>query len=77
MASQSRAIRSESQKILKFVKFGLLIFLNCKSRFDLTDLLASIYDRKKDARHFDTIHDIMTYEWSKCVNLAQAGTNVY
>ena len=59
MSSQSRAIQSKSQKIVKFVKFWPLIFLNCESTYDLTNVLASIYDRKMDARPFDTIHDIL------------------
>ena len=52
MTSQSRAIRSLSRKIVKCVKFELLIFC------DLTDVPASIYDRKMDTRFFDTIQDI-------------------
>ena len=34
-------------------------FLNCVSKFDLTDVLGSIYDRKTAARPFDTIYDIL------------------
>ena len=33
--------------------------MNCESMRDLTDVPASIYDRKMDARPFDTIHDIL------------------
>ena len=67
MTSHSRAIRSQSRKIVKLVKFGPLISLNCKSMCDLTDVLASIYDRKMDARPFDTIHDIL-----RCLCLVQS-----
>ena len=59
MISQSRAIRSQSQKIVKFVEFGLLSFSNFESMCDLTDVPPSIYDRKIDARPFDTTHDIV------------------
>ena len=66
------------------MKFGLLIFLNCESTCDLTDVQASIYDRKMDARPFDTIHDIkvsqscvISSQWPKCTNSAQVGTNGY
>ena len=48
MTSQSRAIRSQSRKILKFVKFGRLIIFNCARAYD-------------DARPFDTIFDILLY----------------
>ena len=34
------------KKIVKFVKFRPLIFLNCKSTCDLTDVPTSIYERK-------------------------------
>ena len=51
----------------KFVKIMALIFLNCESKFDLTDVPSSIYDRKMDARPFDTIHDIL-----RCLSLAQS-----
>ena len=67
MTSHSRAIRSQSRKIVKLVKFGQLIFLNCKRMCDLTDVLASIYDRKMDARPFDTIHDIL-----RCLSFVQS-----
>ena len=63
MASQFRAIRSQRQKILKFVKFGLLIFRIVSTR-DVTDVPASIYDRKMDARPFDTI--------LRCISLVQS-----
>ena len=56
MTSQSHAQR---QKIVKFVEFGPLIFFYCESTCDLKDLPASIYDRKMDARPFDTIHDFL------------------
>ena len=59
MTSQSRAIRSQSHKIVKCVKFWVLICFNCESTCDLTDVSASIYDIKIDARPFDTIHDIL------------------
>ena len=41
------------------MKFGPLIFLNCESTCDLTDVPASIYDRKMDFRPFDTTHNIL------------------
>ena len=34
-------------------------FLNCESTCDSTNVQASIYDRKMDARPFDTTHDIL------------------
>ena len=43
MTSQSPVIRSQSRKI---VKIRAQTFLNCESPCDLTDVLASIYDRK-------------------------------
>ena len=52
MTSQSRPLRSQSQKIVEFVKFALCFF-NCESTCDLTDVPASIYDRKINARPFD------------------------
>ena len=67
MASQSRAIPSQSRKIVKFLKIMALFFLNCESEFDLTDAPSSIYDRKMDARFFDTIHDTL-----RCLSLAQS-----
>ena len=39
---------------MKFVKFGHFIFLSFESACNLTDVPASIYDRKMDARPFDT-----------------------
>ena len=59
MTSHSRAIRSQSQKIVKFVKVGPLIFLNYESTCDLTDVPALNYDRKMDARPFETIQDFL------------------
>ena len=44
---------------VKFVIFMLMIFPNYESTFGLTDVPASIYDRKTAARPFDTIHDIL------------------
>ena len=64
--SQSWAIFSQSPKIVKFVIFGPLIFLNC-ARCALTDVSASNYNRKTDARPFDTIHDIL-----RCLSLVQS-----
>ena len=56
MASQSRAINSQSKKtVISWHGF----FLNCESTYDLIDLPASIYDRKLKARRFDTFHDIL------------------
>ena len=59
MTSQSRTIRSHSQKIVKFVKFGPLIHFNCQRACDFTYVSASIYDRKRNARPFATTHDIL------------------
>ena len=67
MTSHSRAIRSQSQKIMIFVKFGPLVFLNCERTCGLTDDPASIYDRKMDARPFDTFHDIL-----RCLSLVKS-----
>ena len=50
---------AQKRKKLKFVKIMALIFLNCESTCDLLDVPASIYDRKMDARPFDTINDIL------------------
>ena len=36
-----------------------LMFLNCESSSDSTDISASIYERKTAARPFDTIYDIL------------------
>ena len=73
MTSQPRAVRSQSQKILKFVKLGLLMFLNCESTCDLTDVQASLYDRKIDVRSFDTTHDIL--RWLSLVQSLLIGRN--
>ena len=59
MTPQSRAVRSQCPKIVKFGKFMALIFLKCKSTSDLTDIPALIYDRKTVARRFDTIYNIL------------------
>ena len=67
MTSQSRAIPFQSRKIVKFEKIMALIFLNCESKFDSTDVPSWIYDRKTAARPFDTIHDIL-----RCLSLAQS-----
>ena len=67
MTYQSRAIPFQSRKIVKFVKIMALIFLNCESKFDSTDVPSWIYDRKTAARPFDTIHDIL-----RCLSLAQS-----
>ena len=48
-----------NQKIAKFVKF-MAHFLNCKSTYDLTDVQASIYDKKTASRRFDLVHDILS-----------------
>ena len=53
MTSQSPEIRSKSLKI-----HGI-DFLNCENDCDLKDVPSSIYDRKRAARRFDTIHDIL------------------
>ena len=45
MTSHSRAIRSKSQKIVKFVKFGPLLFLTVRVR-DLTGVAASLMIEK-------------------------------
>ena len=67
MTSQSRAIRSQSRKIVKLVKIMAQTFLNCESTSDLTDVPASRYDRKTAARPFDSIHDIL-----RSISLAQS-----
>ena len=36
-----------------------MLSLNCERTYGLTEVPASIYDRKTDARRFDTIHDIL------------------
>ena len=58
MTSHSHAIRSQSQKILKWLKFGPLI---------LADVSASIYDLKMDSQFFDPTHDIL-----RCLSLVQS-----
>ena len=61
-----------------------LSFFNCESTCDLTDVPALIYDRKMEARPFDTPrHSKMSQSCAissqrpKCANLVQAGTNAY
>ena len=66
MIAQFLATHPQSQKIVIFVKFEPLILFKCESTCDLTDFQASIYDRKIDARPFDTIHDIL-----RCLSLVQ------
>ena len=63
---KSVKIRSQSQKVVKFVIFGPMNFRNFARTCDSTDVSASNYDRKMDARLFDTIHDI-----SRCLRLVQ------
>ena len=67
MISHSRANRSASQNIVKFMKYGPLIYLNCDIICDLRDVPASIYDRKMDARAFDTVHEIL-----RCLSLVKS-----
>ena len=59
MTSHSCAICSKSQKIVKVKKIMAQFFLNFESTCDLTDVQASMYERKTAARPFDTIHDIL------------------
>ena len=80
MTSQSRAIRSQSREICEIRAFD---FMNCGT-CDLTDVPASIYDRKMDARLFDyprysTMSQscAISSQRPKCANLAQAGANAY
>ena len=61
LTSQSCAIRSQSKKNREICEIRAFDFLNCESTCDLTDVSASIYDRKIDARPFDTIHDIQRF----------------
>ena len=49
MTSQFRAIPFQYRKIVIFVKFMAVTFLNSHTKFDLTDVPASIYDRKTAA----------------------------
>ena len=58
MTSHSRAICSQSQKIVKFMKI-MAQTMNFESRCELTDVQASMYDRKTTARPFGTFHDIL------------------
>ena len=55
------------KKIVKFVIFLPLIFLNCENSSDLADVPASIYDKKTAARRFDIIHDVL-----RCLSLAKS-----
>ena len=52
------------KKIVTFVVFGLLIFFNRRSTCDFP---ASIYDRKMDARTFDTTNNVL---W--CLSFVQS-----
>ena len=63
MTSQSGAIRYQRRKIVKFVIFWPFLILNCERTCGLTDVPASMYDRKTDARQFDTINDILRSLW--------------
>ena len=69
MSTRSCAIRSQSEKIVKFVILGLLIFFDYESTYNLTDLPSLIYDRKTAARPFDLSKADMRQ--------LQAGTNAY
>ena len=64
LISQSRAIRSMSQKICEIWAFDLL---NYKSTCDLTDVQALIWDTKMDARSFDGTHKIL-----RCLSFVQS-----
>ena len=46
MTSRSRVIHSQSRKIVKYVIFMALFFSECESTCYLTDITASIYDKK-------------------------------
>ena len=72
MASQSRAICSQSRKIVKFVIFIALISLNIENTCDLTesDVLDLIYDRKTVARRFDTPRHSTIYQ-SRAISKAE------
>ena len=59
MTSQSRAIRSSSLRIEKFVKIMAQIFYNSESTCESTDVPTSINDRKSAVRPFDTINEIL------------------
>ena len=54
-------------KIVKVVLFVALIILNSECTCDLTNVAASIYDRKIAVQTFDTIHDIL-----RSLSLAQS-----
>ena len=66
MTSQSRAIRFQSLKNREICDIRAFDFLNCESTCDLTDVQASIYDRKM-ARPSDTINAIL-----RCLSLVQS-----
>ena len=64
MLKRQAALQVKKFKIYDIWAFD---FLNCESTCDLTDVPASIYDRKMDARPFDTIRDIL-----RCLSLVQS-----
>ena len=59
MTSHSRAICSQSQRIVNFLKIMSQTSLNFEGTCDLTDVQPSIYDRKSVTRLFDTINDLL------------------
>ena len=64
LVSRNPVSKSKNSKICDILANA---FFNCERTCDLTDVTASSYDRKTDARPFDTIHNIL-----QCVNLVQS-----
>ena len=52
-------LKKSKPRVLQVSRFSALIFSNCEILCNLTDVPASIYDRKRAGRRFDTIHDIL------------------
>ena len=63
MTSQSRAIRYQSI-FFEICDIRAFVFLNCEITCVLTDIQASIYDRKTAAQPFETIDKIL-----RCLSL--------
>ena len=51
--------QKKNREICELREIRAFEFLNCETTCDLTDVTASIYDRKIDARRFDTTHAIL------------------
>ena len=72
MILHSRAIRSKSRKIVKFVKIMAQSFLNSERTCNSTDIQASMYNRKTTTRPFDTMLTLDQRHYLRSLSLVQS-----